>query len=200
MRLRTSARRAMTAGCLLLAAALAACSGGASQENRLRRQLESQIQRACAQMQAYERQVTDYPAGKPPAAETVRHLPDSAGSLYQLLDDVLAAGDLDAQDPYLLESMDLRTAGDTLIAAVKSPGAADLALQKRVYQPGSDSLLRYLESHVIKSGWLYAMDLHTRVVFDSLGRYERHETRLVTRVSAAGAEFSSAISGKAFYE
>jgi hypothetical protein len=200
MCLQAPVRRVATAGCLLLAAALAACSGGSSQENRLRRQLEGQIQRACLQMRAYERQVTDYPAGKLPAVETVRHLPDSAGSLCRLLDDVLAAGDLDAQDPYLLESLELRTAGDTLIAAVKRPGAADLALQKRLYQPGSDSVLRYLESHVIKSGWLYAMDLHTRVMFDSLGRYERHETRLLTRVAAAGAEFSSAISGKASYE
>ncbi|TAE56041.1 MAG: hypothetical protein EAZ89_05095 [Bacteroidetes bacterium] len=108
--------------------------------------------------------------------------------------------DMHYDDPYRRGLMDTLSSRDTLIARAKSVAGDNtaLVLQKTVRMP--DGKLRFVYSETHKSSWLYQMQVHSALQFDSLGRYQTHRIEINTDVPLIGGHFHTIIKATGFYE
>ncbi|GAB4407409.1 MAG: hypothetical protein OHK0039_09850 [Bacteroidia bacterium] len=93
-------------------------------------------------------------------------------------------------DPFIADQYAVQQRGDTLHADILPPYARRAALQEQtvVWLPDSSGY-RYIASHVYKQSWLYRLDVHVAVHFDSTGRYLYHEQEIHTHIPLTNRTF-----------
>ncbi len=183
--------------------------GGTDRQHPLARQFNQQLVASCKGNMGYFKQVSNLDDASqeedslfsPVPKVSVGEARDGADSLsYLLVRDLEYAVNGYYADTYTREKMDVTTHGDTLIAAVKPAHArkANLLLQKILMSPDS-SHIRYLETHIQERSWLYSINSHTEVFFDSTGNYVAHDLWVNTRVSILGETLRLLNHGEAQY-
>jgi hypothetical protein len=190
---------------------LAACGGDQTGrlDHPLGRKLTEQVMQSCEQGLAYHKVVIDHRQSPPTREDSVLspvpqvpfgEAQDGSDSTnYLLLRDLAYAAEKYYDDPYLIDNLEVSRSQDTLIARVQPKKADDLDLQtqKLLYQ--ADSTLRFVETRLQKSSWLYAMGIDMRLHFDSLGRYQRHHLDVVTKVPLLNRTFRAVVEGEGRY-
>lgn len=184
-----------------LAALLTACgSSEAEQQHPLRQQFARQVQQSCEQGQ-YEKTTLDLQQAEAELEVQTHELrTNPEDSVACMLEEELDYGLLALyEDPAHEEFMQIARQGDTLIAMAAPDAKSRTELQLQKILMGPDSTLRYVESRLAQTNWLYSTDVHVRIHFDSLGRYQRHRLRIITSIAFIGKDFQAEIRGKNDY-
>ena len=163
----------------------------------LQKTFDQQIEASCLDAEAIDKTVTDLRSDAVSPQQKIIHI--ERGDCL-LSDELVYALGSYFNEEKTIELMDIRQAGDTVIATLKPDkiGASPLRLQKLLMSEDGKTIV-YLESHIKKKYWLYTSNAHIAVRFDGTGRYQAHWLKIKTQVIWVGENVNVFVEGRMTY-